>query len=112
MVMEDKTWEDTAAERKRLKSEYGRLYDAVSDILFRDDPIGINFETNTDEYEPEVGTILPRLKACHSVEDVQTVVHEEFVKWFYSDTAGPAERYRKVAEEIWELWQKSEEKKQ
>ena len=107
-VMADKTQVEIEAERERLKAEYGRLYDAVSALLFGADPIGINFETNTDEYEPEVDTILPRLKGCHSVEDVQTVVHEEFVRWFYPETAGPAEGYRGVAEELWRLWQERE----
>jgi hypothetical protein len=110
--MDENTEIEFEVNRKRLKSEYGRLYDVVSEILFRNDPIGINFETNTDEYEPEVDTILPRLEACHSVEDVQTMIHEEFVKWFDSNTAGSAERYREVAEEIWLSWQTSREQEQ
>jgi hypothetical protein len=57
--------DDTGIERrKRLKQEYGELFDQTSAILFRHDPIGINFEDNTGEYDPEAGTILPRLAAC------------------------------------------------
>ena len=47
----------------------GKLSDRVSAILFEEDPIGINFADNTDKYQPEVDTILPRLKTCHTVAD-------------------------------------------
>jgi hypothetical protein len=86
-----------------LKAEYGDLFEAV---LFRHDPIGINFEDNLDEYYPEVETILPLLKTCHSVEDVMAAVHREFQRWFDPSLAGSKEGYRRIAEEIWSLWQK------
>ncbi len=91
-------------ERKRLRSEYRDLFDSVASLLFRHDPIEINFETNTDEYEPEVGTILPRLRDCASQEDALRVVHEEFARWFDQDTAGSADRYEEISKEIWQLW--------
>ena len=93
-------------ERQRLRAAYGDLYQDLADLLFRLDPVGINFEGNSDEYEPEMGTILPRLRACRSEDDVLSVVHEEFVRWFDAGTAGTKERYRKTAAEIWELWKK------
>lgn len=92
-------------EAKRLKDECAGLFAALTEILFRHDPMGINFETNTDEYEPEVRTILPRLKACRSVEDVGASVHEEFQRWFGADIAGTREKYKKIAGELWDLWQ-------
>ena len=98
------TREQIADERRRLKAEYGALFDAMAALLFRYDPIGINFGTNTDEYEPEVRTILPRLKDCRTEADVTCVVYEEFVQWF--GDAGPMERYEQIGSEIWELWQK------
>jgi hypothetical protein len=58
--------------RTRLKERYHLLYDEILDIVFRHDPIGINFETNADEYEPEVGTILPRLKEAASPNDLRS----------------------------------------
>ncbi|HEX3251657.1 MAG TPA: hypothetical protein VHS05_19635 [Pyrinomonadaceae bacterium] len=70
--------EKIQARRKALRREYGELYDRLSRLLFERDPIGINFEHNTDEYEPEVDTILPRLHSCTGPEDVRRVVHEEF----------------------------------
>ncbi len=99
-----RTREEIVEERRRLKAEYRELYDQVAELLFRHDPEGINYETNTDEYEPEVGTILPRLRGCHSEDDALRVVHEEFVRWFGADTAGRRERYAKIATEIWQLW--------
>ena len=52
------------AARDALKKRYRGLYDRVTSILFRIDPMGINFEDNTDEYDPETDTILPRLQNC------------------------------------------------
>ena len=100
------TREEIIAERQRLQAEYRELFDEVAALLFRHDPVGINFEDNMDEYEAEVGTILPRLRSCHSADEVRTVVHQEFVRWFDADIAGPEHNYEKVATEIWEHWQK------
>jgi len=33
-------------------------------------------------------------------------VHEEFVRWFESETAGPMVRYVEPAAEIWDVWQR------
>ena len=94
--------EESRRRRGELKSQYGTAYQRLSSILFAEDPIGINFETNTDEYEPEVGTILPRLRGCDSIADVRGVVHEEFVRWFGLDTAGDPEHYQDLAKRVWE----------
>lgn len=82
--------DELRARRKVLRDEYRGLYDRLAAILFEEDPVGISFEDNTDEYEPEVDSILPRLRVCRTATDVQTVVHEEFVRWFDVDTAGPS----------------------
>ena len=100
------TREEIVAERQRLKMEYRELFDEVAALLFRHDPVGINFDDNTDEYEPEVGTILPRLRGCHSAEDVRRVVHQEFTRWVDADIVGSELHYDKIATEIWERWQK------
>jgi hypothetical protein len=96
--------DDIREDRERLRKENRHLFDEISSILFVADLMGINFEMNTDEYEPEVGTILPRLKNCNSVDDVRQVVHEEFVRWFSPDVAGAESRYEKVAKDIWKAW--------
>ena len=102
-----RTKEEIEADNRRARADYGELFDDVAKILFRHDPIGINFEDNTDEYEPEARTILPRLKTCHSPQEVLTVVHEEFQRWFDPEIAGPADRYTDIANEVWTLWQTS-----
>jgi len=59
--------------REELRRRYGAAYNRLSSLLFEEDPVGINFEHNADEYEPEAGTILPRLRSCGSVADVREV---------------------------------------
>ena len=95
------TKEEILAERRRLKARYAELFDLVVEILCKHDPIGIAYEDNPHEYEPEARTILPRLRMCHNSDDVVTVAHEEFQAWFGSDEAGERERYRSIGEEIW-----------
>jgi hypothetical protein len=93
--------------RNRLKERYGSQYDEILSILFRHDPIGINFETNVDEYEPEVDTILPRLKEARSPDELRRIIHEEFLHWFNGeDTAGPETNYDKIAREVWAAYQR------
>ena len=96
--------EEILQERRLLRNEYRQLYEDLTQLLFRHDPIGINFENNPDEYQTEVGTILPRLCGCKSEDDVLGVIHEEFVRWFDRATAGPKESYAKIAAETWQLW--------
>jgi hypothetical protein len=86
--------------RVGLRQQFGSLYDFLLVLLFEVDPAGINFETNADEYEPEVDTILPRLGGAQTAEDLQRVVHEEFVRWFGIETAGPPEKYAVIAQRI------------
>ncbi|HEY2392861.1 MAG TPA: hypothetical protein VGK22_16920, partial [Candidatus Angelobacter sp.] len=97
-------------ERRRLKMEYGELFDAIAALLFRHDPINIAAAgAPKDEYEPETGTILPRLKECSLAADVRRVVHEEFVRWFDPRTAGPENAYTEIAVEIWAMMQKDQQ---
>ena len=73
-------------------------------LLFAADPVGINYEENTDEYAPEVSRILPRLAACKSAEDVTEAVYSVFVDMFDPITAGPKRNYEVVSREIWRRW--------
>ena len=72
-------------QRKRQRKEYGVLFDEISKLLFTLDPVGISFEENFDEYDLEVGTILPRLKGITEKEKIEVVVREEFHRWFDLD---------------------------
>ena len=91
------------AARDALKKRYRGLYDRVTSILFRVDPMGINFEDNTDEYDPETDTILPRLPNCTSSDDVRKVVIEEFERWFDPDMVNDGNRkhFDEIAKAIW-----------
>jgi hypothetical protein len=87
--------------RRKLRSEFGDLYDRVSAILFKEDPGGVNFEINPDEYESEVDLILPRLPSCTSVADVQAVLYDVLLKMFDEDTVKAPDRLGRIAGLIW-----------
>lgn len=72
-------------------------------LLFRHDPIGLDFGHNTDEYEPEAESIAARLSEARTEHDLRRVVHEEFVRWFDAELAGPPERFDAIAREIWRV---------
>lgn len=110
---EEIEWERIQAEVRAAKQHrYERtwtqrdLVDAVSALLFRADPVGINFETNTDEYDAEAETIVIALPRATGLDDVRALAHEAFVQWFDAHTAGPIDRYTAVATEIWSLWRR------
>jgi hypothetical protein len=80
------------------------LIDEVEALLYRHDPVGIGFGDNPDEYRPEAESIVACLPRARSVDDVVTLVHGEFVRWFDEDTAGPADRYEDIARDVWASW--------
>ena len=95
-------------EERRTRQEHlagqQRFVGDLEALLFHHDPIGINFEENTDEYRAEAETIILRLPEADTEHDACRIVHEEFIRWFGPDIAGPAERYTTVAHETWLLW--------
>lgn len=90
--------------RQRLLAGRQRLVASLEDVLFRHDPIGINFGHNTDEYRSEAETITLRRPEASSELDLRRIVHEEFVRWFDASTAGSTDRYATIAGEIWRIW--------
>jgi hypothetical protein len=93
-----------AAERQTRAAQLagrGAIVSWLEELLFRHDPVGIDFEDNTDEYRPEAETITLRLSEPRTEAELVRVIHEEFVRWFGPDTAGPADRYVTIAEEVW-----------
>ncbi len=89
-----------------LTKSYQELYSKVGEILFRHDPVGIISGDNSDEYNPEVSTILPRLKKAQSESDAHDILYEEFILWFGADTAGNKDNpgYKDAGSEIWTAW--------
>jgi hypothetical protein len=98
--MSDLTREQLVRERAALRERFGSAYDDLVRLLFEEDPEGLNFGNNVDEYDPEVRIILPRRGDCSTVDEVQDAISKEFRRWF---GAVPAERrsaYRGLAERI------------
>jgi len=94
--------DEIAKERAELRKRYKHAYDRLAAALYEEDPIGINFGDNSDEYEPEVGSILPHLASCRGLGDIQTMVHREFCAWFGPETAGSAKKYARIASRIYD----------
>lgn len=90
--------------RLKLTSESRDLVDEVAALLFRADPAGINFGSNTDEYESEAEVIVLGLEGATGADDVAELAQRVFSVWFDAHTAGPVERYEPVAAEIWDAW--------
>lgn len=99
---------ENAEARRAALEPYGDFPALLEALLFEADPVGLNYETNTDEYRPEAQTIALRLPAASAAEDVLRIAHQEFVRWFGADTAGPMDRYADVAVAIWELWESND----
>ncbi len=94
---------------KAGKKRYRHLRAVVSEAINRADPMGLlGFGSPADEYDPEVGTVLPRLGSASSSEDVAVILHEEFGRWFGADQAGGRERYDRAAREIWNALEPSD----
>lgn len=95
------TRKEILAERRRLRRKYRGLYDDVTRILFRHDPMQIGYAQ--DEYEPETELILPRIAESRSAKDLAIAVHDAFSKMFDPDMAGPVRRYEAIARDIWRV---------
>jgi|GEM_PF-1357198 len=94
------------ADCDKVRKQDPQLFKAVSAVMFKLDPMGINYQTNTDEYDPEVGLLIPQLKKCSSPDDVAGALFEIFKSQFDADMAGKRERYDGLAKEIWKIWKK------
>jgi len=93
----------TRPDRRRFSRAYLALYEEVGSIFDRHDPVGlIASGSPSGEYEPEVSTILPRLREAAGADDALRIVNEEFEKWF-DQAASDAEG---LGLEIWAAWQR------
>ena len=82
---------------------YQALVAAVERAVNEADPIGLlEIGAPTDEYSPEIGTIVPRIANAQRLDDVTDVLHEEFLRWFGAGAAGPRDAYEAPARRIWD----------
>jgi hypothetical protein len=95
-------------ERRRLKEAYTELFAEVNTLIFRHDPMGLRAAgCPGDEYEPEVGTILPRLHEARGPDDVERIIQQEFGRSFGSPgepTGDNPLSYPPLARAVWQLW--------
>ena len=85
-----------------MKACYQSLVSAVERAIDDADPIGLlEGGAPADEYGPEIGTVVPRVVNAQSIEEVTTVLHEEFLRWFGDDIAGTRHTYEAPAGKIW-----------
>jgi hypothetical protein len=90
-------------DRRRFSRAYLVLYEEVVSIFDRHDPVAlIASGSPAGEYEPEVSTILPRLREAAGPDDALRIVNEEFEKWF----GQPASDAEELGREIWSAWQR------
>jgi hypothetical protein len=80
------------AKRRRVELTAGSrdLVEKVAGLLFADDPMGIAFGSNSDEYTAEAEVIVIGLPGAADVGDVVALAHQTFVQWFSAEDAGRA----------------------
>jgi len=89
-----------------LQKEYGSFYRAVSDILFRHNPVDLDGKHNTGEYNPEVDALLSRIREVEHAAALQELLFEIFLTDFGEGNCGGIERYDAAAAEIWKAYQR------
>ena len=86
-----------------MGTRYQVLVAAVERSINEADPIRlVEGGAPSDEYAPEIGTILPRIVNAQQPDDVTGMLHEEFLRWFGEGTAGPRQAYEAPARQIWD----------
>lgn len=76
----------------------------ISSILFVSDPMGINFEDNSDEYDPEARELVKMIAGKNSTEEeLVSAVHKVFVDYFDNNLVGGRQRFENIAKQILEI---------
>src|SRR5579862_5601545 len=89
-----------------LQKEYGSFYRAVSDTLFRHNPMDLDGRRNTGEYDPEVDALVSRIQEAEHVNALHDLLFEIFRTDFGEESCGDRERYEAAALEIWKAYQR------
>ena len=87
-----------------LQKEYGSFYRAVSDIVFRHNPIDLDGKRNTGEYDPEIDALLSRIQEAENLNTLHELLFEVFRTDFGEENCGDRQRYEVAASEIWKAY--------
>jgi hypothetical protein len=78
---------------------------AVQKVINRHDPMGLIGEgAPVDEYDYQQAAIMRKLPACKSIDRLQAMIHDEFCHWFNPENAGPPEKYKQPALDLFRLY--------
>ena len=89
-----------------LQKEYGSFYRAVSDIVFRHNPIDLDGKRNTGEYDPEIDAFLSRIREAENLNSLRELLFEVFRADFGEENCGDRQRYEAAASEIWKAYER------
>ena len=89
-----------------LQKEYGSFYRAVSDIIFRHNPIDLDGKRNTGEYDPAIDALLSRIQEAENPNTLHELLFEVFRTDFGEDNCGDRQRYEAAASEIWKAYER------
>lgn len=82
-------FENEARQQHRiLQKEYGSFYRAVSDIVFRHNPIDLDGKRNNGEYDPETDALLSRIQKAENLDALRELLFEVFRTDFGEDNCG------------------------
>jgi hypothetical protein len=93
-------------QHRMLQKEHGSFYRAVSDILFRHDPMDLEGKRNTGDYDPEVDALVSRIRETENPIALQDLLFEVFRTDFGEENCGSRERYEAAASEIWKAYER------
>ena len=93
-------------QHRMLQKEYGSFYRAVSDILFRHNPMELDGKHNTGDYNPEVDVLLSRIREVDNLSALRELLFEVFLTDFGAENCGTREHYDLPASEIWKAYQR------
>lgn len=93
-------------QHRTLQKEYGSFYRAVSDILFRHNPMDLDGKRNTGEYDPEIDALLTRIQEPEHLKALHDLLFEVFRTDFGEGNCGDRQRYETAAAEIWKAYER------
>jgi len=93
-------------QHRMLQKEYGNFYRAVSDIVFRHNPMELDGNHNTGDYDPEIDMFLSRIREAENLSALQELLFEVFLTDFGEENCGSRERYDVAASEIWKAYER------